>query len=35
MPFGLSFYRILTLSLPVYTYIKIKQAQPAHKEHGE
>ena len=35
MPFGLSIYRIFLLSLPVYAYIKIKQAEGAPPKHGE
>jgi hypothetical protein len=35
MVFGLSFYRLLTLSLPIYTYIKIKEAQKSPPKHDE
>ncbi len=37
MPFGLAFYRFLTLSLPVYAWVKISSAAktPPKHDHGE
>ena len=35
MPIGFHIYRILTMSLPVYTWIKIKQAQKQPPKHDE
>lgn len=35
MPLGISFYRLFTLSLPVITWVKIKQAQKSPPKHDE
>lgn len=33
MPFGLSFYRLLQLGLPVYAWVKISGAAKTPKKH--